>query len=292
MDRKKIISAVLIGAVVLAGGCSGSRRIVVGSKNFTEQVLLGEIIAQHLQKRTKTPIERRLNLGGTMLAHQSLIGHEIDLYPEYTGTAFSAILKHTERLDPSTLLERLRSEYATGMQLEWLDPLGFNNSFAMVMRGADARGKRLQTLSEAARSGPWTLGVGYEFVDRADGYAALNAGYQFTWSTAPKTMDLGLLYQALEQNQVSMVAGNTTDGVLSAKDFRILVDDKKVFGPYQACIVVRSDVLAADPELRKALGELSGKINEDQMRRMNYQVDGQHRGPAEVAADFLRGAGL
>ena len=291
MDRKKILGCLTL--VLMLAGCTGRHKIAVGSKNFTEQVLLGEIIAQHLENRLQQPVDRRLNLGGTLLAHQALLGKEIDLYPEYTGTAFTNVLKHTGVTDPGVVLERVRAEYATGMRLEWLDPLGFNNTFAMSVRGTDARERHLETLSSAAADPTgFTLGAGYEFLQRPDGYGTLNRAYPIHWQSAPKSMDLGLLYTALQQKQVSMVAGSATDGMLSVLDIKVLEDDKQAFPPYQACIVVRSDTLEANPNLRKVLSELSGKFSTDAMRKLNYEVDGKHRQVAEVAREFLQSAGL
>ena len=291
MDRKKILGCLTL--VLLLAGCTGRHKITVGSKNFTEQVLLGEIIAQHLEDRLHQPVVRRLNLGGTLLAHQSLLAKEIDLYPEYTGTAFTNVLKHSGVTDPGVVLERVRAEYATGMRLQWLDPLGFNNTFAMAVRGADARERHLESLSDAAADPTgFTLGAGYEFLQRPDGYGTLNRAYPIHWAAAPKSMDLGLLYTALLQKQVSMVAGSSTDGMLSVLDVKVLEDDKQAFPPYQACIVVRSDTLDADPNLRKVLSELSGKFSTDAMRKLNYEVDGKHRQVAEVAREFLQSAGL
>jgi osmoprotectant transport system substrate-binding protein len=285
LDRKTFLGCL---SALIAASCSGRRpRIAVGSKNFTEQVILGEIVAQHIENRLHVPVDRKLNLGGMLLAHQALLSHQIDLYPEYTGTAFANVLKSGGVTDPAVVLERVRAEYAR-MQLEWLNPLGFESSFAMTVRGEDARARHLETLSDAAGDTKgFALGCGYEFITHPDGFAALNSKYGLKWTAAEKTMDLGLLYRALVGKQVSMVAGNTTDGVLNKLDVRVLKDDKRAFPPYQACVVVRSGVLAEYPELRKALQELSGKISEERMRAMNYEVDSSHRQPREVAHEFL-----
>lgn len=291
MDRKTI-SCCLIAAALLLSSCSRSKPIVVGSKNFTEQVVLGEIIAQHLEHRLKDRIQRSLDLSGTLLSHQAILSGRIDLYPEYTGTAFTNVLKHETVSDPAIVLERVRNEYAT-LQLDWLDPLGFNNSFAMTIRGADARDRHIETLSQAAAdTHGWALGAGYEFLQRPDGYAALASGYDMKWTAPPKTMDLGLLYPALQQKQVSMVAGSVTDGMLSKLDVTVLKDDKSVFPPYQASIVVRTASEAAHPGLKQALLELSGKISPEEMQKMNYAVDAQHKQPSQVASEFLRSKAL
>jgi len=274
-------------ATLLLVCCSHQKNIVVGSKNFTEQTILGEIAAQHLERRLGQPVKRKLGLGGTLLAHQALSSGEIDLYPEYTGTAFTNVMKHEPISDPAAVLDRLRSDYRA-MKLQWLDPLGFNNSFAMVIRGDDARNRRLGSLSDAASDkNGFRLGAGYEFLSRPDGFGLLNASYGLKWNGRPTSMDLGLLYTALNDKQVDMVAGAATDGVLSVLDVTILADDKKVFPPYQACLVVRSEALADHPNLRAILSELSGRISTEAMQRMNYDVDGKHRQPADVAREFL-----
>jgi osmoprotectant transport system substrate-binding protein len=288
VDRKTFLGC--LTGLLLQAGCSRQRRIVVGSKNFTEQVVLGEIIAQQIENRLHVPVDRKLDLGGMLLAHQALLSNQIDLYPEYTGTAFANILKGSGVTDPAIVLERVRAEYAR-MHLEWLDPLGFESSFAMTVRGDDARARHLETLSDAAADpAGFSLGCGYEFLTHPDGFAALNAKYHIKWTAAEKTMDLGLLYRALTERQVSMAAANTTDGALSKLDVRVLKDDRHAFPPYQACIVVREDTLSQNPGLRAALQQLSGKIDNDQMRAMNYAVDGEHRPVRDVAREFLNRA--
>lgn len=291
MDRTTLLCG--LTAFALLTGCGARNHLVIGSKNFTEQLILGEIVAQHIEARLHQPVDRKLDLGGTLLAHQALLAKDIDMYPEYTGTAFTNVLKRSGVTDPAVVLEQVRAEYASGFHLDWLDPLGFENSFAMTVRGDDARARRLQTLSDAAADPMgFTLGAGYEFLTRPDAYAALNTAYRIKWNAAPKSMDLGLLYRALEQKQVSMAAANTTDGLLNKLDVTVLKDDKHVFPPYQACVVIREDTLAAYPNLRAILTELSGKISDTAMRNLNYAVDAQHRSARDVARDFLQKAGL
>jgi osmoprotectant transport system substrate-binding protein len=269
--------------VLLLAGCGRSNRLVVGSKNFTEQLILGEIVAQHVENRLGHKVERRLNLGGTLLAHTALLRGEIDLYPEYTGTALTAILKLPPDPDAAAVLKRVRDSYHE-WGIEWLDPLGFNDTFAMVVRGEDARRWRLRTLTDAGRR-KWTLGVGYEFAQRPDGLPGLEKVYGLPLAGPPKTMDLGLLYQALEQKQIDMAAGNATDGLIAARDLTVLEDDRHFFPPYQAALAARSAVLT--PQLRNVLLELSGRFTDQSMRRLNYEVAGRHRSVAEVAKEFL-----
>lgn len=281
MGRAKAV-ACLIGLV--AAGCSPARRLVVGSKNFTEQNILGEILAQQIERKLKVPVERKLNLQGTLLAQEALEQGAIDLYPEYTGTALTAILKLPLERDPATVLARVRAEYERRWRLVWLQPLGFNDTFAMVVRGETARGDRIRTLSEAARR-PWTLGVGYEFLQRPDGLEGLVKTYGLRMRSQPVTMDLGLLYRALEERQVDLIAANSTDGRLAMLDVVALEDDRRYFPPYQCAVVVREGALAEFRGLREALAELA--VGDGEMRRMNYEVEGKHRRPAEVAREFL-----
>ena len=274
-------------------GCTKERPITVGSKNFTEQVILGEIVAQHLEHRLGRRVDRQLNLGGTLLVHQAIMNGDIDLYPEYTGTALATVLKLPPDHDPAAAMALVRAEYQTRFGVEWMDPLGFNNTFAMVIRGEDARNRKIATLSDAARYNPgWILGVGYEFQQRSDGLGGLLKTYNLPIQGSPKTMDLGLLYKALDQRQVSMVAGNATDGQLSVLDVLVLQDDKRYFPPYDCALAVRRESLDANPPLRQALTELTGLFTDRIMRKLNNQVDGAHRPVREVAEEFLRENGL
>jgi glycine betaine/choline ABC-type transport system substrate-binding protein len=294
MGGEKIVAGLIAAAgVQWALGCSRGRLLTVGSKNFTEQVILGEIVAQHVSLRLSQRVDRKLNLGGTLLAHQALVKGDLDLYPEYTGTALTAILKLPLSSNPTDVLAKVRAKYLSRFNIHWLDPLGFNNTFAMVIRGQDARKYRIETLSDAAgHANGWTLGVGYEFQQRRDGLAGLLKTYKLSLKRSPRTMDLGLLYKALEQKQVDMVAANATDGLLSVLDVKVLKDDKRYFPPYQASLVVRADALAKRPTLKGTLEQLSGLFSDEIMRTLNYQVDGKHQPVSEVALTFLRAAGL
>jgi glycine betaine/choline ABC-type transport system substrate-binding protein len=218
---------------------------------------------------------------------------DIDLYPEYTGTALTSILKLPPSSDPRHVFEQVKSEYQRRFRIDWLEALGFNNTFAMVIRGDTARRGRMNTISDAAKYPPgWVLGVGYEFQQRPDGLTGLLKAYGLPLKGSVRTMDLGLIYKALEQKQVDMVAGNATDGSLSVLDVKVLQDDKRYFPPYEAAIVARTGILEARPSLREALAELSGKFTDAVMQNLNYKVDGQHRPVREVARDFLHQAGL
>jgi len=283
---KAVASVVAIGIAVACGCGRGARPIVVGSKNFTEQLILGEIMAQQLERKLGQKVERRLDLGGTLLAHQALVTGELDVYPEYTGTALTAILKHGPSSDPKGVLEAVRSEYEKRWRVEWLAPFGFNNSFAMVIRGSNG----MKTLSEAAqRKRDWVMGAGYEFVVRPDGFHGLVKAYGLETKGEVETMDLGLLYQALEQRKVDMIAASATDGMLSVLNVTVLEDDRRYFPPYEAAPVVRAEALSAHAGMKEALDELAGKLTDRDMQKLNYQLDGKHRPVAEVARDFLNG---
>jgi len=287
MGGTKTLASVI--ALALACGCAkGPRPIVVASKNFTEQLILGEILAQQLERKLGAKVERRLNLGGTLLAHQALVSGEIDLYPEYTGTALTAILKLPPAADPKRVLDEVRSAYEKRWRIEWLTPFGFNNSFAMVVRGDDAQRGGLRTISDAARfRKDWAMGAGYEFVERPDGFHGLVNAYGLGIAGQIETMDLGLLYQALEQRKVDMIAASATDGMLSVLDVTVLQDDRHYFPPYEAAPAVRAEALAAHPGMRQALEELAGRLTDKDMQKLNYQLDGKHRPLADVAREFL-----
>jgi osmoprotectant transport system substrate-binding protein len=275
--------------------CSPDRHdgIVVGSKNFSEQALLGEILAQHIEARTHQPVTRRFYLAGTYICQQALLAGRIDMYVEYTGTALTAVLRDPLETDSSAVFARVKSEYKERFGLEVMPSLGFNNTFAIVVRGEDARRLNLKTISDAApHTHDWRAGFGFEFMERPDGYEGLARVYGLVFAESPRVLDLGLLYRALLEKQVDLVAGNSTDGLLSARDLVELEDDKHYFPPYDAVPVVRAETLARYPEARTALLDLAGKINDQEMREMNYAVDGEHRDAADVARDFLHAKGL
>jgi osmoprotectant transport system substrate-binding protein len=292
---RRLFSLLSFFVLGLLSACNPDRHsgIVVGSKNFSEQSLLGEIVAQHLEARTHQPVTRRFYLAGSYICQQALLAGRIDTYVEYTGTALTAILHDPLESNPSAVFGRVQSEYQKRFGLEVLPSLGFNNTFAIVVRGEDARRLNLKTISDAAPYTPrWRAGFGYEFMERPDGYPGLARTYGLSFSGPPRILDLGLLYRALLEKQVDLVAGNSTDGLLSARDLVMLEDNKHYFPPYEAVPIVRSDTLARHPEVRTALLELSGKINDAEMRKMNYEVDGEHRDIADVAREFLRSKGL
>ncbi|MGD0543065.1 MAG: glycine betaine ABC transporter substrate-binding protein [Candidatus Acidiferrales bacterium] len=280
--------------IVLLAACSIERHdIVIGSKNFSEQALLAEILAQHLENKLHQPVIRRFYLAGSYICQQALLAGRIDAYVEYTGTALTAILHDPIQRDPSAVFQRVKSEYRQRFGMEVMPSLGFNNTFAIVVRGEDARRLNLKTIDDAARyTLPWRAGFGYEFMERPDGYAGLAKVYGLKFDAPPRILDLGLLYRALLSDQVDIVAGNSTDGLIAARDLVILEDDKHYFPPYEAVPIVRPDSLNRFPGMNAAIEELAGKISDAEIRRMNYAVDGERRDIAEVAREFLKSKGL
>ena len=286
---------ILLVASAMLTACSPPRpdHPVIGAKNFTEQVVLGELLAQEIEAKSNLKVERRFYLAGSYICQQALVSGRIDAYVEYTGTALTAVLKQPVDRDPDSVLNTIRSLYASRYNIRVAQPLGFENTFAMVIRGDEARALHLSTLTEAARYTPrWRLGVGYEFEQRPDGLPGLSAAYGLKFAAAPRTMDLGLLYRALEAHQVDMIAANSTDGPIQALGLVALQDDRHYFPPYQAVPLVREEALQRWPQMQLALDALAGKITADNMRVMNEAVDGQHRDPAEVVREFRQKNGL
>jgi len=285
MDRRRFLA----GSALLLAGCAGKKSgLSIGSKNFTEQLVLGELLAQYLGRFVAAPIEKRFYLAGTYICHQALLAGRIDMYVEYTGTALVAILKEPPSSDHAAVFNMVKEKYASKFGVEALPSLGFDNTFAMVMRGSDARRLHLKTLSDAAAvAAQLRLGVGYEFLERPDGYKGLVAKYGLHFREAPRVMDLGLLYRALQNNQVDLVAGSNTDGLIAALDLVVLEDDRHYFPPYDAAPLVRRETLQRYPEVASALQRLSGRISAEDMRRMNYAVDGEKKDAAAVVKEFI-----
>jgi osmoprotectant transport system permease protein len=279
------IVAVLGGATLTA--YPYDERVVVGSKNFTESVILGELMAQALERYAGLPVDRRLNLGGTFICDRAIQTGDIDLYVEYSGTALTAVFKRPVSRDPRAVLDEVKTLYAnTGRSM--LNPLGFNNTFAILVRSEDARARGLTRLSQLSAHAPgWRAAFGYEFIERADGYPGLAAAYGLRFSEPPRVMDLALIYRALANRQVDVVAGDATAGLIDALDLSVLEDDRQYFPPYDAVPIVHSATLLRHPEIGTALARLAGRVSASAMRRMNYAVDGERRDPAVVVRAFL-----
>lgn len=290
----KKIAAVLVLLAALTGcGPPHPDHPVIGAKNFTEQVILGELLAQEIEAKSHLKVERRFYLAGSYIANQALLSEHIDAYVEYTGTALTAILKQPLDRDPDRVLQTVTRVYQEKDQVTVGPPLGFENTFAMVIRGDDARRLHLTRLSQAAQFTPqWKLGVGYEFEQRPDGLRGLSTAYGLKFNGPPRVMDLGLLYRALTAHQVDMIAANSTDGPIAALGLSVLADDRHYFPPYQAVPLVRDAALKRWPQMRVALEALAGRVSADDMRSMNEAVDGNHRDPAEVVHEFRVRKGL
>ena len=278
----------LLLVAIAVSGCGRRDHIVVGAKNFTESDLLAEIVAQQIERRTGLPIERRLHLGGTFVCDRAIKAGDIDLYVEYTGTAFTAILKQPPISNPDSVYRFVAETYARQFQLRWTAPLGFNNTFAILVRHADAERYGLRSIGDLARVAPqWKAGFGYEFLERADGFTGLARLYGLRFSQPPSAMDLGLTYRALAERQVDVIAGNSTDGQIAALDLVALNDDRHYFPAYQAAPIVRATTLEKYPAVSRALAELGGKISDGEMRRLNALADVEHQDIAEIARTWL-----
>jgi osmoprotectant transport system substrate-binding protein len=280
----------LVGMAWLLAGCRPrGGETTIGSKNFTEQLILGELLAQYLEPVARNGVERRFYLAGSYICHQALLAGRIDMYVEYTGTALAAILKEQPFSDHAGVFELVKREYASRFGLQVMPPLGFDNSFAIVMRGPDARRFGLARLSQLAKvSSQLRMGVGYEFLERPDGYPGLVRTYGLNFAEPPRVMDLGLMYRALETRQVDLIAASNTDGLIAARDLVVLEDDAPYFPPYDAVPIVRPERLRQDPAIAEALARLAGRITAQDMRRMNYAVDGEKKDAAAVVSEFLK----
>lgn len=291
MNAKCVVGSSLVLLVMGMTSCAPSHgdRIVVGSKNFTESFVLGELIAQQIESHTSLKVERRFYLAGTYICQQAILAGRIDVYPEYTGTALTAVLKQPAGHDKNEVYQRVKNEYESRLGLTLGPALGFNDTFAMEIRGEDARRLNVKTLSQAARfARQWRAGFGYEFMERPDGYRGLVATYGLHFSEEPRIMDLGLLARALTDHQIDFAGGNATDGLIPALDLFVLEDDRHYFPPYEAVPVIRQQTEQQHPEIAHALATLSGQISDAEMQKMNYAVDGQHRDTADVVREFLQ----
>jgi glycine betaine/choline ABC-type transport system substrate-binding protein len=280
-----------LAAAALLASCASKpgTAVRIGSKNFSEQILLGEIVAQALEARGAR-VDRKLNLGGTFVCHKALVSGDLDLYPEYTGTAFTAILAKKPVSDPAAVRKEVEEEYRKKWDAVWSPALGFENTFALVVRGEDGQRWRLRRISDLkAHEAEIRPGFGYEFLEREDGFPGLAKTYGLNFAKRPAQMDLGLLYPALKSNQVDLIAGNSTDGLIAAMGAVVLEDDKHYFPPYDAAFVVRGAVWKNNAAVREVLERLGGKLSADTMRRMNAQLDKDKRRPEDVAKEFLTG---
>ena len=288
--------AIAVAVVIVVGGFgfwlarSKPSGVAIGSKDFTESALLAEIVAQMLEARGVS-VERRFELGGN-LPHEALVAGTLDLYPEYTGTSFTAILHHAPITDPRTVYEQVKQEYADKFKIAVSQPLGFENTFAILVRGDEARRLNLKTISDAVPQSPrWRAGFGQDFMSRADGYPGFSKTYGLKFSEV-REMDLSLTYIALSSRQVDLIAANSTEGRIATLDLFQLADDRHYFPPYEAVYLVRQDSLTRVPALPEVLAKLANALSTDEMRRLNYEIDGEKRDPKEVVKEWLKGKGF
>lgn len=286
--RSGVFIGVLLVACLLIGSCgSKPKPIIVGAKNSPDQMILGEIIAQYIEARLNRPVERRLGAGNTLVTFQSMQSNQISLYPEYTGTIITEILREQPAQEPSLVFERARGEMRRVAQVEVLDPLGFSASPVGVIATSDSRAGKVSNLSDAAEvKDGWKIAVSYDFQQRLDGVPAITE-YHFPMTAPLRAVEGADLYRTIEQGQVSLIFGNTTDGQLTTGKWKELPDDKKLFSPQQACILVRQAALDADPMLKGVLSGLSGKFPLEKIRQLNAEVVVNHRQIADVAKGFL-----
>ena len=280
-----VVLALSAGAAVWASGTAGSRDVIVGSKNFTEQIVLGEVLAQAIEREGLT-VERRFNLGGTAIAHEALIGGGIDTYVEYSGTSLTAIFNLPPSNDPNEVFSQVRDRYAA-LGVTALPRLGYNNTFAILVRAADAQRLGLRTIGDLNKFQDVRAGFGYEFLERPDGFKGLSAAYGLRIAGQPRIMDLNLIYRALASSDIDVTAGDATSGQIASLNLVVLEDDRQYFPAYQAVPLARAAVLLRYPQLAEALRKLGGTITDADMRQMNYAVDGEKQEPSQVARAFL-----
>ena len=295
VERKGLRNVVVAAVLVVVAGVaiwqvSGNtdttdNKIVIGSKDFTESALLAEIVAQMLEARG-VAVERRFELGGN-LPHEALVSGTLDVYPEYTGTAFTAILHHEPISDPRAVYDLVKKEYLERFNIGVSAPIGFENTFAILVRGEESRRLNLKTISDAApHTKTWRAGFGQDFMSREDGYPGFSKTYGLKFAQV-REMDLSLTYIALSSSQVDLIAANSTDGRIATLDLFQLADDRRYFPPYEAVYLVRQHTFDRVPALREVLAGLANAISTEEMRRLNYEIDGNRRDPKEVIREWI-----
>jgi len=286
--RSAFLGLLLVLLATVSWACGRSENtIIIGSKNFTEQILLGELLAQQIEGTTHYQVKRLFNLGGTFVCHQALVAGTIDAYVEYTGTALTAILREPPSSNSEEVYRTVQDAYGRRFNLLWLSPLGFTNTFAIMIRAEDARRFAIHTLTQLVEHAPqWHAAFGYEFLERGDGFPGLAKAYGLRFADPPRVMDLALTYQALSDHKVDVIAGDSTNGLVAALNLTVLEDDKQYFPPYQAAPVVSRQSIARFPDLERTVSRLGGMVSDDEMRRLNYEVDGKRRDVAAVVREF------
>ena len=283
--------------VLLVSACGSSpssttKPIVIGSKPFTEGVVLSELAAQLIEGNTQLKVERKFNLGGTIVAFNALKNGDLDLYPEYTGTGLMAILKQPAVSDADKAYGIVQKEFNNQFKIKWLKPLGFNNTYAMAVPEELASQNNLKSTSDLAKIvDKLIFGAEQDFFGRADGYDGFTQAYGFKFKNV-KQMEIGLKYKAIANKEVNVINAFSTDGLLITHKLRVLADDKKFFPPYYGAFLVRMSTLEKQPQLEAVLDKLAGKITDSEMQKLNYEVDQEKKDPAAVVKAFLKAKGL
>ena len=283
--------------VLLVSACGSSpssttKPIVIGSKPFTEGVVLSELAAQLIEGNTQLKVERKFNLGGTIVAFNALKNGDLDLYPEYTGTGLMAILKQPAVSDADKAYGIVQKEFNSQFKIKWLKPLGFNNTYAMAVPEELASQNNLKSTSDLAKIvDKLIFGAEQDFFGRADGYDGFTQAYGFKFKNV-KQMEIGLKYKAIANKEVNVINAFSTDGLLITHKLRVLADDKKFFPPYYGAFLVRMSTLEKQPQLEAVLDKLAGKITDSEMQKLNYEVDQEKKDPAAVVKAFLKAKGL
>ena len=287
------IVAVFLLVFAIRGEERSEGKIVIGSKEFTEQLILAELLAQLIEAKAGLEVERKTGLGGTLICFGALKKGGIDLYPEYTGTGLKAILKHEENItDPDKVYELVKKEFATQFNLEWLKSFGFNNTYALAMRKEHADSLGISKVSDLVKHPELSCGFTAEFNERDDGYPGLAKHYGFKFEAEPKDLDPGLMYKAVKEKQVDVISAFATDGRIRAYELKVLEDDRQFFPPYYAAPLITQAALNKYPELKEVLNSLASRIDDATMSEMNFEVDKGGKSPAQVAKEFLQEEGL
>ncbi len=295
MKKTMKFFALVLSLVMICGafaGCGNEEKIVVTSKNFNESIILGHMLASLIENNTDINVERKMNLGGTKVALEALNSGGADMYVDYTGTGYVNIMKQSGETDPDKIYDLVSDYYQTEFKITWLEPLGFNNTYAMAIRKDTAEKYNLKTCSDLAEvSGELILGSTFEFAERPDGYLGLQEVYGMNFKDI-KSVDGGLRYQALANGNSDVIDAFSTEGLLKAFELVVLEDDKNFFPPYYAVPIVRTETLEKYPQLKDLINKLGGMIDEDTMIELNYKVDKLEEDPRDVAENFLKEKGL
>ncbi len=282
--------AVLALTVTVFAGCTSGKKVVIGSKDFTENKILAEIMAQLIENNTDIKVERKINMGGTFVCFEAMKKGQIDIYPEYTGTGLTAQLKLPVETDPEQVYATVSTEFEKQFQIKWLKPIGFNNTYALAVPQELASKNNLESISDLGNfAKDLVFGAEHEFFNREDGYDGLIKVYDLTFKNIAK-MDVSLKYQAIGQGKMDVTDAFTTDGQLKALNLMVLKDDKNFFPPYYAAPIVRNEVLENNPQLEELLNKLAGTIDDQKMQELNYKVDNEKQTIKKVAEDFLKEA--